>query len=87
MKCFGIMLEKEISRQCNSDFATWLPVIALMQIYNEKEQVEPQEIQNVQFEEGEKKTVPRICNVGAKSFAQGDEKFKKGLRRNGVREW
>lgn len=39
LKCFAIMLEKEISRQWNSEFVTWLPVITLMQIYNEKEQV------------------------------------------------
>lgn len=32
-----------------------------------------------------KKIVPRTCNVGAKSLAQGDEKFKKGLRRNRVK--
>lgn len=48
------MLEKDILRQCNSDFVTSLPVNTLMQIYSEKEQVEQQEIQNVQFEEGEK---------------------------------
>lgn len=44
-----------------------------MQVYNEKEQEGQKEMQNIHFEE---KKNTRKCNVGVKSYAQGDEKFK-----------
>ena len=47
-----------------------------MSIYNEKVQAGQKEIQNIWFEE--KKTT-RKYNTGARSYAQGDEKFKERL--------
>ena len=64
---------KKISSQPRTDSVTWLLVIILMQIYNEKDQAEPKEIHNVRVEEW-KRTMD--CNVGAKSYAQADKKFK-----------
>jgi hypothetical protein len=41
LKSFGLIsFAEEISRQPNIDSVTWLVVITLMQIYNEKEQGE-----------------------------------------------
>lgn len=64
---------EKISRLPGTDRIIWLLVSTLAQVCNEKEQVGQKEIQNVQFV-GKKNT--RRCNVGAKSCAKGDKKFK-----------
>lgn len=43
-----IFLAEEISRASDGDSIKWLLVITFMQVYNEKEQVGPKEIQNAQ---------------------------------------
>lgn len=71
MRSFGLMsFVKKISSQLRIDSVTWLLVIILLQIYNEKDQAGPIEIQNARVEE------KKNCNVGAKSYAQADKKFK-----------
>jgi len=58
LKSFGLTLA-EISRQPSIECIAWLLVAILMQIYNEKEQVEQEKkIQNVQLEES---SVGREC--------------------------
>ena len=52
LKNFGLIpLAEEISKQPSIDSVVWLLVLALMKIYNEKEQVQKVKIQNVQSEE------------------------------------
>lgn len=60
-----------MSRQSRID--CHVVMITLIQLHNGKEQVRQREIQNVQFEE---KKSTRKCNVGAKSYVQGDEQMK-----------
>lgn len=55
------MLIEEISRQPSIDCVTWLLVVPLMQIYNEKEHRGQEELQTVQFEE--KGTSGRIMEL------------------------
>ena len=66
-------LAGEIIRQSGIDYAMWLLLMTLTQIYNRKEQVEPREIKNVQFRKNRNN---RKFNNGAKSCAQRDAKIK-----------
>lgn len=64
---------EKISRLASIDHIIWLLVSILAQVCNEREQVGQREVQNVQFVE---KKNTRRCNIGAKSHAKGDKKFK-----------
>lgn len=72
MKSCGSTTLAEESKQPSVDCATWLLVASVMEIYNEKEQVEQGKMQNVQIvEERDTRRCKQITEKRATNWNKG----------------
>ena len=69
------MLAKEISRQPSIDYVVWLLITTLLQIYNEKNQMDHGEIRNVQ-NAWKKEKAPRKMMLESSPMSKEIKKLK-----------